>query len=663
MSELLPFVIIGITTGSVYGLAAMGLVLTYKTSGIFNFAHGAIAAVAAFAFYELHTVRGLPWPVALGLAVIVLPPLMGLVMERITRALAGGTATTKIVATVGLQLAITSALVAHYGGAGLAFPAFLPTDTVEVLGINVGVDQLISAGIAAAAAVGFYFFFKLSPMGVRMRAVVDNPELLGLAGTNPFAVRSLAWLIGCWFAAISGVLLAPQIGLDAMLLTLLVVQAYGAAAVGLFSSLPMTYAGGLLIGVLAALATNFVSGSELLAGLPPAVPFLVLFGVLLLAGRRRLVEAGGHRAPPVQPPLLPPAAARAVAIATVAVAGVLPLIVDTKLPVYANALVFVLIFYSLHLLVRTSGQVSLAHAALVAVGAASFSHLAVGAGLPWLFAVLLAGVIAVPVGALVAIPAIRLSGLFLALATFGFGLLMEKVVYRSEWMFGASGTLAAPRPALFENDTAYYYLLLAFAVAAAALVALIGHSRLGRLLRALSDAPTTLSTLGLGVNVTRVTVFAISAFIAGVAGALYASNGHSATGTPFISYASLMWLAVLVLNSALRSAAPIAAAVALTVVPAYITNETVIHWLPVAFGLGALLVASHEAGKRPGGAAGSGSPDEHPTASRAVERVGAPSPHLERLRLTAAERTHGTHLPGVRVGTKVRVGAGKGTAR
>ncbi|MGP3923303.1 branched-chain amino acid ABC transporter permease [Streptomyces sp. 8N616] len=652
MNDLLSFVVIGITTGSVYGLAAMGLVLTYKTSGIFNFAHGAIAAVAAFAYYDLRVVRGLPWPLALAIAVVVVPPVIAPAMERVTRSLAGGTPTTKIVATVGLQLAITMGLVAHYGGSGLDFPAFLPTDTVELIGINVGVDQLISAAVAAAGALGFFLFFRISPMGVKMRAVVDDPALLALSGTSAYAVRSWAWLIGCWFAAVSGILLAPQIGLDALLLTLLVVQAYGAAAVGLFSSLPLTYAGGLLIGVLAALATKMVSHSEVLSGLPPALPFLVLFAVLLLAGRGKLLEVGEHRSAPPAPPLMSRTAARGVAAVAIVLAAAVPFVAGTKLPVYSTALVFVLIFASLHLLVRTSGQVSLAHAALVAVGASTFSHLAVGSGLPWPLAVLLAGAVAVPVGALVAIPAIRLSGLYLALATFGLGLLLEKVVYGSAWMFGATGTLPATRPGPFAGDTAFYYVLLAAAVAGSLLIAGLGRSRLGRLLRAMADSPTTLSTLGLGVNVTRVTVFAISAFIAGVAGALYASQGQSATSVPFTSYASLTWLAILVLCTGLRSAAPVAAAVGLVVVPAYVTDETVVAWQPVLFGLGALAVAIREAG-----AAGrrSGAPGvADPAASRAGERLGSEGPAAQRLRLAAARSARRAE-PGP---ARVRLGAG-----
>lgn len=647
MNDVLPFIVVGIATGSVYGLAAMGLVLTYKTSGIFNFGHGAIAAIAAYVYYDLHILRGLPTALALVAAVVVTPPIIALVMERITRALAHATTTMKVVATLGLLLTITSVLTAVYGSAK-EFPGFLPTGTITLVGVQVGIDQLISASVGAAGALGFFLLFRFTAMGVRMRAVVDDPDLLSLSGSSPFAVRSVAWLIGCYFAAISGVLLAPQLGLDSLLLTLLVVQAYGAAAVGLFANLPLTYAGGLLVGVLTALSTKFVSGSEVFAGLPPALPFLVLFVVLLLAGKRRLAEAGGHRQSAPKPPLLSPAAGRTMALVAVAGAVAIPFVVGTKLPVYAGALAFVPIFASLYLLVRTSGQVSLAQSGLVAVGATAFAHLAGSAQVPWLLAVVLAGAIAAPVGAVVAIPAIRLSGLYLALATFGFGLLLEKVFYRSDAMFGANGTMPAPRPAIFGDDRAFYYVLLAFAVAAMLLVAVIGRSRLGRLLRAMGDAPTTLSTLGLGVNTTRVTVFVIAAFLAGVGGALYASHTESASATPFGSFLSLTWLALLVMCSGMGLAGAVMAALSLTVIPAYLNNESLVDWLPVLFGVSAILVAIQEtAADKRGHArkAGSG-------ASRAVERLEGHGPAAERVANMAAVARSSVDAP-----ARIRIGS------
>ena len=106
----------------------------------------------------------------------------------------------------------------------------------------------------------------------------------------------------------------------------------------------------------------------------------------------------------------------------------------------------------------------------MALGASTFGHLAGSAGLPWFVALVLAGLAVVPVGAVVAIPAIRLAGLYLALATFGFGILMERVLFPNKLMFGAGGLLQAPRPALAQSDRAFYYLALAIAVGACILV-------------------------------------------------------------------------------------------------------------------------------------------------------------------------------------------------
>lgn len=635
MNDLMPFIVVGITTGAVYGLAALGLVLTYKTSGIFNFAHGAIAAVAAYAYYQFRIEWSLPTWISLAIAVVVLPPVIAVVMERIARGLAGGTATAKIVATVGIQLGIAGALIAHFGPAGLNFPSFLPIKSVTVLGLNVGVDQLISGLVAVVGAVALFAFFRVSPLGVQMRAVVDDPDLLGLTGTSAYVVRSWSWLIGCWFAAISGVLLAPQIGLDALLLTMLVVQAYGAAAVGFFSSLPLTFAGGLLVGVLASVATKYASTAEILQGLPSSMPFLVLFAVLLVVPRRKLVQAGSRRVAPHRAPLVSPASATVIAGVAVTGAALIPALVGAKLPVYSQALVFVLIFASLHLLVRVSGQVSLAHAGLVAVGAAAFARLAAHSGVPWLLAVLLAGLLTVPIGMLVAIPAIRLSGLYLALATFGFGLLLEMIFYRSEWMFGAADLLPAPRPAGFGSDTAFYYVLLAFVVGCAVITTVIVRSRLGRLLRALAESPTTLATLGLGVNVTRVTVFGISALLAGVAGALFAAQGESVSGMPFTAYISLTWLAVLAMSQPMGAAAPVLAAVGLVIVPSYITDPTLTDWFPVLFGVGAVAVAIHESRASHSRAA---SAEAEVSTSKQAARVAGASPVRTRWLQATAER-------------------------
>ncbi|MGQ0629632.1 MAG: branched-chain amino acid ABC transporter permease [Sporichthyaceae bacterium] len=313
-----------------------------------------------------------------------------------------------------------------------------------------------------------------------------------------------------------------------------------------------------------------------------------MFIALLVLGRNRLGDLGsGVRARTAAPLVLRPHIRMIVGSAVLLFAVAVPHLVGARLPVWINAMSQVLLFLSLGLLVHTSGQVSLCHISLAAVGAAAFAH-AVSSGVPWGFAVLFGGLIAVPVGAVVAIPAIRLSGLFLALATLGFGIFIAQFFYVKPYMFGTAD-LRTSRPSGFTTDTSYYYLLLAFAIAGVALVMVIERSRLGRLLRSLSDSPLALATLGASANVTRVLVFCISAFLAGISGALFAGQFGSVSGTSFNFVFSLILLAVLAISGRSTITAAIIGPLFLYVGPAYQVGFA--DGFQVVFGLGAILAA------------------------------------------------------------------------
>ncbi len=187
MTDLLPFIVSGIATGSIYGLAATGLVLTYKTSGIFNFGYGALATAAAYVFYWLYVDLELDWKLAAFLSVFVLGPLMGLVMERIARQLTPQRTAWKIVGTVGLILIVQGLGTIKYGTDPLSVPQFLPkgTETFRVLDVNIGYDQLIITIISLLAVAALYALFRFTRLGIAMRAVVDDPDLLDIMGTSP----------------------------------------------------------------------------------------------------------------------------------------------------------------------------------------------------------------------------------------------------------------------------------------------------------------------------------------------------------------------------------------------------------------------------------------------------------------------------------------------
>lgn len=589
MSDVLPFIVLGITTGSIYGLAGLGLVLSYKTSGVFNFAHGALATAGAYCFYELHVQRGVPWPLALLVAVGVLAPLAGVGLELIARRLYRADPATQVAGTVGLLLAIQGGIVEIYGQRIRPFPDFLPTRAVTIAGVAVGVDQLIVVAVTAAAAMALFVFFRRSRSGLAMRAVVDDPELLGYAAGRPSRVRRQAWILGAGFAVVSGILTAPTFGLDTVLLTLLVVQAFGAAAFGRFSSLAGTYLGGLAVGVLAAVATKYLASTPALSGLPPNVPFFVLFAMLILrppSGVSGRARPSRRSTPPVS------TTAGAALVAGVLIVGAaLPFVVGPRLPVFTSAAIVGIVLLSLQLLVHTSGQISLCHAGLVAIGASTFSHLTVGAGVPWLIALVLAGACAVPVGALIAVPAIRLSGLYLALATFGFGILLQRVLFTTGFMFGDVGVRPVARPGWgFEGDRPYH-LLVVIVLALAIVSALVADRiRLGRLLRALADSPVALETLGASINVTRTIVFCLAAFLAGIAGALAGALNGTTSGNAYGVNESLLYLVAVTVAGRGLVAPPLIAASFLAVLPSYLGSDLV-RLQPLLFGTAAVIVA------------------------------------------------------------------------
>ena len=601
---MLPFIIAGLTTGSAYALAGVGLVLTYKTSGIFNFAHGALAAVSAYMFYALHVQHGMPWVPAAVICVLVVGPLLGTALEWIARALSGASLAIRVVSTIGILLLIQGIAVIVYGDSQTrVVPQYLPTTAYHIGSTAVTLAQIIVAVVGVVATFALYVFFRVTRLGLAMQAVVDDPALLDASGTRPVAVRRWAWGIGVVFASASGLLLVPFITLDATTLTFLVVAAFGAAALAQFKSLPGTYFGGLAIGIGAALATKYFT-TGVLDGVSASLPFLVLFVVLMVSPRRRLAD----RAPVValrQAAWTAPWQVRVLSGGALAVLLLLvPSFAGFHLADWSQFLALTVLFLSLGLLVRTSGQVSLCHVSFMAIGVCAFSDLTVQHGWPWGFALVAAGLITVPVGALLAIPAIRLPGLYLALATFGFGVLVQYMFYSQSYMFGNLGlgvTIPMPQVAalgLTQSDKSYYYLCLLIAAVVTVFVFAVERSRLGRLLRALSDSPTGLAANGTSVNLTRLLVFCVSAFLAAVAGVLQAGAIGTATDASYEPITSLVYFALIIIAVGGAPWYAVGAAAGTTIIASYWTDPNANNWLQVLFGLTAVVYSVTPAGAK-----------------------------------------------------------------
>ncbi|WP_432973826.1 ABC transporter permease subunit [Dactylosporangium sp. CA-233914] len=625
--RMMPFVIAGLVAGAIYGLVAVGLVLTYKASGVFNFAQGAIATVSAYTFYELHVVHLMAWQPAALIAVFGVGFVVGLLFERLGRALTGASLAIQVTSTVGVVLLVQAAVLLHYGTTEVRIvPVFLADGFFALGGANVLYAQLVTFVIAVVATAALYALFRWARLGRSMRALVDDPALLALTGTSPNGVRRWAWIIGVTFAAASGVLFCTIQPLDPTVLTLLVVQAFGAAAIGAFRSLPMTFAGGLFVGVAASLSTKYFTGG-ILQGVPAAFPFIVLFVVLLVFPKKYLASSA-RLVPQVRDPWHAPARVQLMtALVLLAVLALVPNFAGIHLNDWTTALATLVVLLSLGLLVRESGQLSLGHVAFMAIGVATFARLA-DRGLPWVLAFVAAALIALPIGALLAIPAIRLTGLYLALATLGFGIVLQYMFYTQDFMFGFSGSgLTVPRPATFgfDSDAGFYYLVLALSAAAALFVVALVRGRMGRLLRAMADSSTTLATLGASVNVTRVLVFCISAALAAAGGALIGMSQGTVTLLAYPPLLSLNYLALIMIVVGRAPWYAVFAAAGLVLVPSYLISTTTSYWLQLAFGVFAILLAF---------APPQGAP---PALKRVLDRWGGAKPAVQAERRATAE--------------------------
>ena len=593
MKDIVPFLIVGLTTGAVYGLAGVGLVLTYKTSGIFNFAHGALATVAAFTFYELWVTAGVPWGFALVITLVGLSLVLGLSLERFGARLSRVPLALRVVATVGIILVVESFYYLVYGPSARLFPEFLPTETFRVGGVDVGYDKVIIVGISIIVTGALYLLFRTTQLGRQMQAVVDDSRLLDLTGASSTSVRRWAWVAGCFLVALSGMLLAPSVDLDPEILTLLIVQAFGAAAIGGFSSIPLTWVGGLAIGIAESLTTKYVNSTSILGGLPPSIPFLVLFGVILFRHRDRVSQAFSTTSQSLtldrwRAPLRVQGAGAVIVLAFLVL---VPMWDAVHLGAWTLGLTNILLLLSLGLLVRLSGQVSLCQVSFAAVGAAAFSHLA-GSGVPWLIALIVAGLIAVPLGALLAVPAIRLSGLYLALATFGFGLLLQDMFYQSHLMFGPTNFgIVLPRPSFASNDRPFYYVVLAVTVVVAAVVVVVTVTRLGRLLAGMSESESSIAVCGTDITSLKVAVFCLSAFVAAIAGALSGMTLGTVTGANYDPIMSLTYVALIVISVGGVPWYAVPTGLALAVFPAYVTSAKTGYYLNLVFGVSVIALA------------------------------------------------------------------------
>jgi branched-chain amino acid transport system permease protein len=566
MSAYWPFIVIGIFAGSLYGLAAMGMVLTYKTVGVFNFAYGAIAMFCAFAYWQLHDQWGLSAWIAMPVLFLVVAPVLGIILEALFRPLSGASTEVVIVVSLGV-LALFTSLAVRIWPQDHQLQAIFPTSTFRLgAHLHVGYDQLGTLLVSLAMAALLWALLRHTRFGTQTRAVVDNPDLSDMIGIHGDNVRRMAWILSSVFAALVGILLSPTQGLDVNQLVLVVIYAFAPAVLGILFGLPAAYLGGLGLGIAVSLMSKY-SNSGTIANIEAALPYIALF-VLLIAFGTRLKGAGSgavaQRLSAVRSSVTPHTKdlvigrrrfdrVLAVGLAAFGLALFVPLgIPGPRLFNITQGIVYALIALTLVVLTGWTGQISLAQFAFVGVGAFTAGHLAGAHGQHFLFAVIVGMLLCVPLGIIVGLVSLRLSGLYLALATMAFALVMDDVVFNRPDVSGGLTGITVPRPQIFGIDFSgraalYELCLVAFGVLAVAAY-LLRKGPIGRRLHIVRDSPLAASTVGVNLTVTKVVVFVVCAMVASVGGALFGSLQQAITPLDFMWSTSLEVLLLVVLG-------------------------------------------------------------------------------------------------------------------
>jgi len=572
VSTFLSYGIPGIPYGCDFALMAVGLVLTYRATGVFNLAFGSQAFLAAFIFDLLVRSEGLPVWLAFVISVLVISPALGLALDRyLYRHIPTASTTAKLVSSVGVLIAIPFTIPILFGTAPRLNPpnlwlninhVYFHLFSTPVNGAEISTTVITVVVVAATMAV-----FRWTSIGLQMRAVVESRRMSQLEGINAPSVAAGAWALSSALAGLAGVLLLP---LQAELLptnplqfTTLLVAGLTAAAIASCRSLGLALGSAVGLGVVENLIKGYLpSGGVLSSAVVQAFPFVVLVGTLLFNPGLRTLDLSSDPLASCDPPLAPPAIAvrdrrleRPTRIGfwllvVVFLASSATWVPGVWVTTFDEGLALSVLFLSFTLMTGMSGQISLCQASFAGVGAFTAGQLASHLGLSVLLGAVVGGLLAAVVGTVVAIIAIRVSGLLLALVTLAFALFCDQLLFQYSWSGGGLTGVTVPRPVVgsvnFGSDRAFLFLLVVLLAVCMVLVLLVQRGTVGRYLAAMRGSPTAAASLGISLRTVRLTVFAMSAGIAGFGGALYASTVNSVSQQTFPYEYSLVFLVAVI---------------------------------------------------------------------------------------------------------------------
>lgn len=575
MTDYILFAVLGLAAGAVFASLAIAIVVTYRGSGVINFAAGTTALFGAYSYGHLRDgaifvpVPGFAERVELGGAMAMAPALaiavvlsgfLGLLQFALVfRALRDASPLARAAASIGIAVVLQAAFAMQAGTNALAVGPIFPQSTIEIGGSTVPVDRLWLTGCVCLLAAVLVLLYRATRFGHATQAVAESPTGAVLTGLSPDAIGAANWFVSGMVAGFGGVMIAPIVPVVPLAYAGFIVAGLAAALAARFQSIAIALAVGMLIGIAQSELTFLSSRHDWLpsSGLNESISLVVVLVVLLVRGQALpgrggvASQFGGLAGKPRRPLLTAAILTPAAAVAFVALdggyrAGLL------------ISVIFAVIALSFTVITGYAGQPSLAQLSLAGVGAFATSGITTSWGVPFPLAPILAAGVAALIGVVIGLPSLRLRGLSVAVATLALAATLEGLWFRNpEYNGGLSGA-RVERPDLLGIDLAVGsggdYPRLAFCLMCLLVLALLAvgvgrlrTSKLGMAMLAVRANERSAAATGVNVARTKVAAFAIASFIAGLGGSLLAYTRSTVAADSYSTFVGLVLLATVFL--------------------------------------------------------------------------------------------------------------------
>ena len=576
MQQYLLFAIVGLGLGCIYAAISMGVVITYRGTGIINFATGAMAMWGAYVFDELNRSGDLVLPVAiiphkvslgdgmgsvpfaLAMVLAVLScSLIGLLVHFLVfRPLRRAPILARVVASVGVLLAIQALIVMQFSSTPRAVAPIMPNEPVSLAGISFSRDRLWITAVVVVMAVAMWAWFRFTRLGLATRASAENERAIGLARFSPQVLAGATWVLSSSVVGFLVILTSPTVILNPLAYVLAIVPALAAALIGRLSSIGITVTAALGLGVFQSIVQFQTTKSWwpdwAVTGLADAVPFVVIVIALFVVGDA-LPTRGAVEADPL-PEVYRPKMRPAVIVPVVIGAGVVATLTSGSYRFgVITSMIVTVIMLSLVVLTGLVGQISLAQAGIAGTAGFALSKLGDALGIPFPISPLLAALVATVFGVLVGIPALRIRGAQLAVVTLAGAVALEKFIFRNPGFTDVAGN-PIQDPALFGFDMGvregrtiarveFAILVLLVVTVCAILVGNLARSATGRRFLAVRSNERAGASVGISIANTKLVAFGIASFLAGVGGSFIGYSRGQLSADSFAVLVGLSFLA------------------------------------------------------------------------------------------------------------------------